>query len=174
MRTRSPYQVKKPATTEVKINQMTTRYCQPEYMGSWAMVWAMPTVNGLTKAEEKPVKAPINGMDMPMTVSYPSESASGIKMGIKISVSSSMPNIAPHRENRNIHTGINSFLYLGRLAKKKLTFLISVLMAPVRSIMVNKAPTTKIKAIISAHCVKPSTGAERTAPMPCGFLATLW
>ena len=65
----SPYQVKNAATTEVKINHTTTRYSQPEYMGSWAMVCAMPTVNGLTNAEENPVNAPINGMAMPTSVS---------------------------------------------------------------------------------------------------------
>ena len=174
LRTRSPYQVKNAATTDVKINQMSRRYCQPEYMGSWAMVCAMPTVNGFTNADENPVNAPMNGIDMPTTVSYPSESARGMKIGIKMRVSSSIPNSAPHSENRNIHTGMKHFLYWGLLAKKKLTFLIIVLMAPVRSIIVNSAPTTRMNAIISAHWVKPSTGAARMSPMFWGAFSTAW
>ena len=110
--------LKKVATTAVNKNQMPRRSSQPEYMGSSAMVWAIPTVNGLTNADEKPVNAPINGMDIPTTVSYPREIASGINMGIKMSVSSSIPNSAPHSENINIHAGIKNLRYWGWVEKK--------------------------------------------------------
>ena len=84
-----------------------------------------------------------------------------------------MPNTAPHSENKNIQAGIKNTRYLGCLAKKKLTFFISVLTAPVRSMTVNSAPTTKINAIISAHWAKPFIGACSAWPMPCGAASTV-
>ena len=85
-----------------------------------------------------------------------------------------MPNNAPHKENKKMQTGIKNFVYRGCLEKKKLIFLIRLWIAPVRSIIVNKAPTTKINAIISAHWAKPCTGADKISPNPWGARSTAW
>ena len=93
-------------------------------------------------------------------------------MGIKISASSHMPKVAPHKENRITPSGMNRNLNCGCLVKKRLASLMPAVMAPVFSTTANTPPITSKNTMTSAVFSKPCMGACNTSKIPCGLAST--